>query len=229
MKKRLLIILLIAVMLLLVSCKRIDVSPTTDHQGIIKLPEVPVKEETKPVEEPITPEPTPVPEPVAEVKNEFKVTTGDSFTFGKYTVKVKEILSSSHVRLDVNGEEIFFTQTRTSDIIGEMFLTYESSTFNSDGMITLKAEDFALKPNEFIMRYKEKATAHGETVKLDTIVYDEGFKTNAIWVSILSDPSSSEKILEGKEIKLGTVKIKALKIKDGQSARQYAHISINPI
>ena len=230
MKKRLLVIALIAIMLLLVGCKRIDLSQTPEHQGIIKLPEVPVKEETKPVEEPITPESTPIkPEPIEEVKTEFKVAKGDIFTFGKYTVKVKEILSSSHVLLDVNGEEIFFTQTRTSDIIGEMLLKYESSTFNTDRMITLKAEDFALKPNEFIMKYKEKVTVHGETVKLETITCDEGFKTNAIWVSILSDPSSSEKILEGKEITLGSVKIKALKIKDGQSTRQYAHVSINPI
>ena len=60
MKKRLLIILLVAIMLLGVGCKRIDLSQPTDHQGIIKLPEVPVKEETKPVEEPITPESTPI-------------------------------------------------------------------------------------------------------------------------------------------------------------------------
>ena len=229
MKKKVLITFLLAVMLLLVACQnRLDLGQS-DRPGIIKLPEVPVKETPKqetieePQQEEILP---PVQEQVPELIHEYTIKSGESFTYGKYTVKFKSILSSSDVVLDVNGEQIQFTETRTSDIIGDMLLTYKTSNFNNDGTIVFIAEDFKLGTDEYIMKYKDSVTAHGEKVKLENIQYDEGFKAESIWVSIASDAASSQKILEGKEIVLGKVKIKVLKIKDGQSLRQYAHIRI---
>lgn len=227
MKKRLLIIGLIALMLVLVACKKIELSPSAQPEkdtGIIKLPEVPVKEEPKPaelpkVEEPVKEEPKPV-----EVSNEHRVKKGDSFTFKNHTIKAAEILRSTDVTLRVDDENIYLTKTQQSEIIGDMLLTYVTSNFSADSTIILRAEDFALKPDEHIVKYRDTIVAYGDTVKIDNIVYDEGFKTNAIWVSIASDPSSSEKILEGSEKVMGQLRIKAVKV--NPEIRQYALVSV---
>lgn len=226
MKKRLLIIGLIALMLVLVACKKIELNPSAQPDkdtGIIKLPEVPVKEEPKPVElpkeEPKVEEPKPV-----EISNEHRVKKGDSFTFKNHTIKATEILRSTDVTLRVDDENIYFTKTQQSEIIGGMLLTYVTSNFSADSTITLRADDFALKPDEHIVKYRDTIVAYGDTVKIDNIVYDEGFRINAIWVSISSDPSSSEKILEGEEKVMGQLRIKAVKV--NPDIRQYALVSI---
>lgn len=236
MKKRLLIIGLLALMILLVGCKnKIDVSQASysDKEDVEKVPEAtksPEPAQVPAVEEPKAPEPAAAPEEIKTVpQNEFKVSKGDSFTFGKYTVTVKDIQSSSDVVLDINGDTVQFYETKSAEIFGDMLLTYADSNFSRDRTIIFRAEDFALKENEFILKYKEKITVHGDTIKIDDLFYDEGFKKNAIWVSATSDLRSQVKILEGKEAKIGKVNVKALMIKDGKSIRQYAHLQITPV
>ena len=228
MKKGLLIIGLLALLLVLAGCKnRIDAEQPSDTAKLDKINGVPdLVVQPKPVAE--TPvEPLPVIEEPKVVQNEFVVKKGDTFTFGKNTVKVKEIQSSTYVILDVNGETIVFDETRTSDIIGDMLLIYADSNFNKDQTITFRAEPFALKTNEYLLKYKDKVTVNGDNIKLENFEYDTGFKIDAIWVSATSD-SSVAKIREGQELKIGLVKVKALKIKYGTSARQYAHVLITP-
>lgn len=232
MKKRLLVIALIAIMLILVACQnRIDLKQPMEKEsnGIIKLPEVPQKEE--PVKEEVMEEKEEVPEvkvlPV-EVQNEFRVTTGDSFTYKSYTIKVKDIQSAGHVVLDVNGETILFTETKSSDIFNNMRLIYVTSNFTKDRTVTFKTEDFALGTDEYLMKYKEKVTTHNETVKLENIQYDDYSNDDAIWVSITSEPNTVLKIREGETQKLGKVKIEAIQVKDGRSTRQFAHVKITP-
>ena len=228
MKKGLLIIGLLALLLVLAGCKnRIDAEQPSDTAKLDKINGVPdLVVQPKPVAE--TPvEPLPVVEEPKVVQNEFVVKKGDTFTFGKNTVKVKEIQSSTYVILDVNGETIVFDETRTSDIIGDMLLIYADSNFNKDQTITFRAEPFALKTNEYLLKYKDKVTVNGDNIKLENFEYDTGFKIDAIWVSATSD-SSVAKIREGQELKIGLVKVKALKIKYGTSARQYAHVLITP-
>src|SRR3989338_7363537 len=228
MKKGLLIIGLLALLLVLAGCKnRIDAQQPSDTAKLDKINGVPdLVVQPKPVAE--TPvEPLPVVEEPKVVQNEFVVKKGDTFTFGKNTIKVKEIQSSTYVILDVNGETIVFDETRTSDIIGDMLLIYADSNFNKDQTITFRAEPFALKTNEYLLKYKDKVTVNGDNIKLENFEYDTGFKIDAIWVSATSD-SSVAKIREGQELKIGLVKVKALKIKYGTSARQYAHVLITP-
>ncbi len=236
MRKGLFIALILALLLLAVACKRIELQPSAQpEQKIVKLPEVPVKEEPKPIEVPVEQKPIEIPvqeEPKAElpkeIKNEFIVRKGDSFNFGDYKVNVKDIQSSTFVVLDVNGETITFTETRTFDIIGKLKLTYANSNFSRDSTITLKAEDFKLKDGEQMVKYRDTVTSYGETVKIDSITYDEGFKEDAIWVSLVNNPadSNTHKILEGKSLSLGNVTISAIKVSTNE--RQYAHISIKP-
>lgn len=233
MKKRLLIIGLFALLLVLAGCKnRIDVGQPSDTAKLDKINGVPdLVVQPKPVTEPVVEKPVETLPPVVEepktLQNEFVVKKGDSFTFGKNTIKVKDIQSSTYVILDVNGETIVFDETRTSDIIGDMLLTYADSNFNKDQTITFKADPFVLKENEYLLNYKDKVTVNGDTIKLENFEYDTGFKIDAIWVSATSD-SSVAKIREGQELKVGLVKVKALKVKYGTSLRHYAHVSITP-
>lgn len=230
MKKGLLIIGLLTLLLVLAGCKnRIDAGQLpSDKAALDKINGVPdLVVQPKPVvEKPVETLPPVVEEPKV-VQNEFVVKKGDTFTFGKNTIKVKEIQSSTYVILDVNGETIVFDETKTSDIIGDMLLTYADSNFNKDQTITFKADPFVLKENEYLLNYKDKVTVNGDTIKLENFEYDTGFKIDAIWVSATSD-SSVAKIREGQELKVGLVKVKALKVKYGTSLRHYAHVSITP-
>lgn len=232
MKKGLLIIGLFALMLILAGCKnQIDVSQLPSDQGTLDkvngVPDLIVQPKTEPIIE--TPKEPLIPaaeEPIV-AQNEFIVKKGDSFIFGKNKVTVKEIQSASYVILDVNGETIIFGETRVSEIIGDMLLTYADSNFNLDQTIILRAEDFALKANEYLLKYKEKAIVNGDTIKVENLVYDSGLDANVVWVSATSD-NSVIKILQDQEVKIGKVKIKALKIRTEQPARQYAHLLITP-
>ena len=102
MKKGLLIIGLLTLLLVLAGCKnRIDAEQTSDNVALDKINGVPdLVVQPKPVTEPVveTPvEPLPVVEEPKVVQNEFVVKKGDTFTFGKNTIKVKEIQSSTYV------------------------------------------------------------------------------------------------------------------------------------
>ncbi len=217
-------------------------APEDKSSGLIALPEVPDKEEPLPPapEETTAPAETqPAPEakeePVAETPTPtlaepdiltVVVKKGDVVEYKKHKLTIDEIGSGTYILFNVDGYKSKFYQSKTSEIVNDIRVSYIQSFFNVNSSIQLTLEEFKTGEKEYLLDKGETAKFGNHTLKLDNIKLDVTLPSGCVaWFSLVNEMGEVYRIESGKTKQIQEMKV-TVKEAFWRAGNFYAYIKI---
>ncbi|MFH0798357.1 MAG: hypothetical protein V1906_03025 [Candidatus Woesearchaeota archaeon] len=245
MKRGLLIGILIIVALFVAGCGQQQAQPLGPSApektpGLIALPEVPVKEEPLPSapEKTDAPVETPAPEvkeePVAETSPTLEepnvltvvVKKGDVVDYKKHKLTIDDIGSGTYILFNVDGYKSKFYQSKTSEIVNDLRVSYVQSFFNVNSSIQLTLEEFKTGDKEYLLDKGETVKIGNHTLRLDNVKIDVTLPAGCVaWFSLANEIGETYRIEPGKSKQIQEMKV-TVKEAFWRAGNFYAYVKI---
>lgn len=238
MKRGILIGIFIIAALFIAGCAQQPAQPTdpagpeqpTEAPAAAEEPLPPVPAEV-PVEAPVaeTPKEVPViatPAPAAsEEKYTLLVKKGDIVTYKGHRIVIDDIGSGTYILFDVDGYKSKFFQSKTSEIVNGLKVTYEQSFFNTNSSIQISFEPFKLGENEHLLDRKETVKVGNHTLRLDDIKIDTSIQGAVAWFSLENELGDGVRVSPGQTKPINGLKIMLIQTY-WRAGNFYAHFKV---
>jgi len=241
-KSLFLVTILLMLALLISSCQTSEKVETIKKEHILNTTEEVVKEETLKEQEEVKEEVTAEPEEHETNKEEIvkeevpteelepdKVTAylklNEPFIFKGRSIVMTRYFDGTFIEFNVDGIESKFRETRKSEIVNGLRLTYERSLYTTNGSIEVTIEEFKLGPDEYLLNKKETIEVNNHTLRLDSIKFDSRAREGVAWFSFAQETGSGFRVRKGETKKNNGLKITLIE-PFWRSGKEYAHIKV---
>ncbi|RME54869.1 hypothetical protein D6777_02385 [Candidatus Woesearchaeota archaeon] len=146
-------------------------------------------------------------------------------TFKGKSIEMTKYFDATFIEFKVGNTLSRFRETKRSEIVEGLRVTYLRSLYTSNGSIEVQVEEFNLGPNEYLLNKKEYASVNGHQVRLDSIKYDSTIADGVAWVSLVNEAGSSIRIKRGETKNLDDLKVTLIE-PFWLSGKEYAHLKI---
>ena len=150
----------------------------------------------------------------------------EPYVYDGKTITILSHRDGTSLEFSVDNFQSKFRESRTSEIINNLRITYEQSFYTKRGTVQISIEPFVLGENEYLLTKREKVQVGTHNVVLNSIEFDSRIGGGIVSLSLSNEDGYISNLKRGETKKLGDELEVTLIQAYWRSMLYYAHLKI---